>query len=175
MAMGRTSIMLLILTLCACLLPTAHPLVSEVKVLAVFKNSLQDPNNVLQSWDPTVPGLNNPCGWVGVQCNTQYKVQTVNLIYNKLSGQLVPELGLLSDLEYLLLYGNMITGTIPAELGNLKQLYQINLRQNKLSGKIPSSVANLPMLHSADFSDNGALCWEFQPAPPKFMGDYPLC
>ena len=39
--------------------------------LHVFKKSLSDPGNVLQSWDPT---LVNPCTWFHVTCNQDNNV-----------------------------------------------------------------------------------------------------
>lgn len=36
-----------------------------------LKTNLIDPNNVLQSWDPT---LVNPCTWFHVTCNTENSV-----------------------------------------------------------------------------------------------------
>jgi len=36
-----------------------------------LRTNLQDPNNVLQSWDPT---LVNPCTWFHVTCNNDNSV-----------------------------------------------------------------------------------------------------
>lgn len=42
--------------------------------LFALKTNLSDPNNVLQSWDPT---LINPCMWFHVTCNSQNSVARV--------------------------------------------------------------------------------------------------
>lgn len=42
--------------------------------LNALKNSLDDPNNVLSSWDPT---LVNPCTWFHVTCNNDNSVTRV--------------------------------------------------------------------------------------------------
>ncbi|RVW73109.1 Brassinosteroid insensitive 1-associated receptor kinase 1 [Vitis vinifera] len=57
---------------------------AEGDALNALKSNLEDPNNVLQSWNAT---LVNPC-----RCD----LGNVNL-----SGQLVPQLGQLTNLQYL--------------------------------------------------------------------------
>lgn len=42
--------------------------------LNALKTNLADPNNVLQSWDPT---LVNPCTWFHVTCNSDNSVTRV--------------------------------------------------------------------------------------------------
>ncbi|KAL2344564.1 hypothetical protein Fmac_005849 [Flemingia macrophylla] len=64
-----------------------------------LRTNLQDPNNVLQSWDPT---LVNPCTWFHVTCNNDNSVIRVDMGNATLSGQLVPQLGQLKNLQYLL-------------------------------------------------------------------------
>jgi len=39
--------------------------------LSALKASVNDPNNVLQSWDPT---LVNPCTWFHVTCDNDSRV-----------------------------------------------------------------------------------------------------
>ncbi|KAJ0092488.1 hypothetical protein Patl1_26197 [Pistacia atlantica] len=52
--------------------------------------SLSDPDNVLQSWDPT---LVNPCTWFHITCNQDNRVTRVDLGNSNRSGHLVLELG----------------------------------------------------------------------------------
>ncbi|KAL3347618.1 hypothetical protein AABB24_021340 [Solanum stoloniferum] len=112
---------------------------SEGDALNAFKTNVADPNNVLQSWDPT---LVNPCTWLHVTCNSQNSVVRVDLGGANLSGSLVPQLGMLNNLQYF----NSISGAIPSELGNLTKLVSLGLENNKLSGLIPSSLGNLKSL-----------------------------
>mmetsp|Transcript_16936 Transcript_16936/g.22700 ORF Transcript_16936/g.22700 Transcript_16936/m.22700 type:complete len:88 (+) Transcript_16936:145-408(+) len=58
-------------------------------------------------------------------------------------GTIPAELGALSSLETLSLFGNRLTGTIPAELGALSSLETLVLQSNNLSGSMPSDVCNL--------------------------------
>ncbi|WVY93422.1 hypothetical protein V8G54_032510 [Vigna mungo] len=70
----------------------------EGDALNALKSSLLDPNNVLQSWDAT---LVNPCTWFHVTCNSDNSVTRVDLGNADLSGQLVSQLGQLTNLQYL--------------------------------------------------------------------------
>ncbi|XP_028089487.1 BRASSINOSTEROID INSENSITIVE 1-associated receptor kinase 1-like isoform X3 [Camellia sinensis] len=123
---------------------------AEVDALNVLKTNLTDPNNALQSWDAT---LVNPCTWYRVTCNSENSVTRVELGNANLSGQLVPELGLLLNLQYLELYSNNISGRIPIELGNLTSLDR-RLNNNTLSGTIPMSLTTINSLQVLDLSNN---------------------
>ncbi|KAI5079411.1 hypothetical protein GOP47_0004890 [Adiantum capillus-veneris] len=116
---------------------------SEGDALHAFRRSLSDPDNVLQSWDPT---LVNPCTWFHVTCDKDNHVTRVDLGNSNLSGRLVPELGILEHLQYLELYKNKISGELPEELGNLKNLVSLDLYNNSLTGEIPSSLGKLKSL-----------------------------
>ncbi|KAG7636157.1 Protein kinase-like domain superfamily [Arabidopsis thaliana x Arabidopsis arenosa] len=127
---------------------------AEGDALTQLKNSLSsgDPaNNVLQSWDAT---LVTPCTWFHVTCNPENKVTRVDLGNAKLSGKLVPELGQLSNLQYLELYSNNITGEIPEELGDLVELVSLDLYANSISGPIPSSLGKLGKLRFLRLNNN---------------------
>ncbi|CAK9179056.1 unnamed protein product [Ilex paraguariensis] len=117
----------------------------EVDSLYAWKTNLVDPNNALQSWDPT---LDNPCTWSHITCNTESSVSTVDLGNAGLSGTLVPHLGLLPNLQYLNVSGNKLSGTIPRVLDNLTGLISLDLQQNQLSGIIPPTLGNLRRLNS---------------------------
>lgn len=98
---------------------------SEVDALTAWKRVLVDPNNVLQSWDPKV----NPCLWFHVTCDSLNSVIRVDLGNASLSGPLIPQLGDLTNLQYLEVFGNKLSGSIPRELGNLTHLISLDLLQ----------------------------------------------
>ncbi|KAL6297386.1 hypothetical protein ACE6H2_005528 [Prunus campanulata] len=123
----------------------------EGDALNALKSNLVDPNNVLQSWDPT---LVNPCTWFHVTCNSENSVTRVDLGNANLSGQLVSQLGVLSNLQYLELYSNNITGNIPAELGTLTNLVSLDLYLNSLRGTIPDTLAKLEKLRFLRLNNN---------------------
>jgi len=70
----------------------------------------------------------------------------INLGYQGLTGSIPPEIGCLTNLEYLGLYGNDLTGSIPPEIGNLTNLSYLNLSYNQLTGAIPPEIGNLTNL-----------------------------
>ncbi|XP_038988243.1 leucine-rich repeat protein 1-like [Phoenix dactylifera] len=124
---------------------------SEGDALFALRRSLSDPDNVLESWDPT---LVNPCTWFHITCNQDNRVTRVDLGNSNLSGHLVSELGKLQHLQYLELYKNNIRGTIPAELGNLKSLISLDLYNNNISGTIPPTLGKLKSLVFLRLNDN---------------------
>lgn len=123
----------------------------EGDALHSLRTNLNDPNNVLQSWDPT---LVNPCTWFHVTCNNENSVIRVDLGNAALSGLLVPQLGLLKNLQYLELYSNNISGPIPSELGNLTSLVSLDLYLNNFNGPIPSTLGNLAKLRFLRLNNN---------------------
>ncbi|KAK9111116.1 hypothetical protein Scep_018635 [Stephania cephalantha] len=123
----------------------------EGDALHSLRANLNDPNNVLQSWDPT---LVNPCTWFHVTCNNDNSVIRVDLGNAALSGQLVAQLGQLRNLQYLELYSNNISGTIPSDLGNLTSLVSLDLYLNNFSGPIPDSLGKLNKLRFLRLNNN---------------------
>ncbi|CAA3022019.1 Hypothetical predicted protein [Olea europaea subsp. europaea] len=124
---------------------------SEVDALHSWRSKLTDPNNVLQSWDPT---LENPCTWLHITCNSINSVTRVDLGNAGLEGPLVSELGILANLQYLQVQRNKIGGKIPRALGNLTKLVSLGLDQNRLSGSIPETVGNLRLLRFLSLNSN---------------------
>ncbi|KAL8264794.1 hypothetical protein R6Q59_022924 [Mikania micrantha] len=123
----------------------------EGDALNALKLSLDDPNKVMESWDVTLP---NPCTWFHISCNPESSVTRVDLGSAGLSGQLVPELGQLINLQYLELYSNNITGNIPTELGKLNSLVSLDLYSNRLHGNIPNTMGNLKKLRFLRLNNN---------------------
>ncbi|OIW04161.1 hypothetical protein TanjilG_00721 [Lupinus angustifolius] len=126
----------------------------EGDVLYSLKRTLSDPNNMLQTWDPT---LVSPCTWFHVTCNSDNRVTRLELYENNIEGVIPPELGNLTNLVSLGLYNNNISGTIPPSLGNLKSLVFLRLNNNRLTGPIPKELVNLRNLKVLDISNNN-LC-----------------
>ncbi|XP_008222350.1 PREDICTED: somatic embryogenesis receptor kinase 1-like [Prunus mume] len=116
---------------------------SEGDILNAWKTQLTDPNNVLQSWDPT---LINPCTYFHVTCNSENSVTRLDLGNASLSGPLIPELGNLTNLQYLEVFGNRLFGSIPNEIGNLRNLVSLDLYKNNFTGRIPKSFGHLHFL-----------------------------
>ncbi|XP_062197746.1 disease resistance protein BAK6-like [Phragmites australis] len=124
---------------------------TEGDILYAQRLAWKDPNNVLQSWDPT---LVNPCTWFHVTCNNNNSVIRVDLGNAGLSGPLLPNLGGLQNLQYLELYENSLNGTIPATLGNLTNLVSLDLWDNLLTGAIPTSLGAISTLRFLRLYEN---------------------
>ncbi|XP_042009740.1 BRASSINOSTEROID INSENSITIVE 1-associated receptor kinase 1-like isoform X1 [Salvia splendens] len=124
---------------------------AEGDALNALKSNLEDPNNVLQSWESTRA---NPCTWFHVTCDSENSVTRVDLGDANLSGELAPQLGQLSKLQYLELYSNNISGRIPSELGNLTDLVSLDLYRNNLSGPVPGSLGKLQKLRFLRLNNN---------------------
>ena len=93
--------------------------------------------------------------WYGVVTNDDGRVISLTLAYNNLSGEIPAELGSLSNLTKLYLFGNSLSGEIPPELGSLSNLQSLWLDYNGLSGEIPAELGSLSNLVYLDINNNG--------------------
>ncbi|GJN25657.1 hypothetical protein PR202_gb13514 [Eleusine coracana subsp. coracana] len=111
---------------------------TEGDILYAQRMAWQQPIDALESWDPT---LENPCLWE-------------DLGNAGISGPLVPELGDLEKLQYLMLFKNGLNGSIPTTLGNLNNLVSLDLQDNLLSGTIPGSLGAISTLKNMRLHGN---------------------
>ena len=81
--------------------------------------------------------------WYGVTTDDTGRVIDLDLSENQLSGVIPAEIGRLTDLARLSLWGNRLQGEIPPELGNLANLTHVDFTLNQLSGAIPPELGNL--------------------------------
>ena len=93
--------------------------------------------------------------WEGIVVGGQLpRVLSLNLTTAGLTGMIPAELGGLSELRFLHLYGNDLSGEIPSELGRLSYLDTLDLGDNQLAGPIPPELGQLSRLASLDISAN---------------------
>ncbi|MCK5521943.1 MAG: leucine-rich repeat domain-containing protein [Thiomargarita sp.] len=149
-------------------------------LVALYKNTDGDNWSNKSAWLLT----DTPCHWHGVTCgdvddngkkhvtglslysnrlknniplelsDLAANLQTLNLSYNQLGGEIPEELGSLANLETLNLSYNQLGGDIPAALYDLTELETLYLNNNNLTGNLPSELGNLTNLVSLSLSDN---------------------
>jgi hypothetical protein len=97
-----------------------------------------------------------PCDWYGVTCSAD-SVSEISLNKNNLTGALPAEIGDLTNLTELYLYGNGIT-SLPSQIGTLSALEQLNLGHAWLGGNnlttLPSTIGDLESLWNLSLCDN---------------------
>ena len=122
---------------------------SDCRVLLAARDSLA--GSATLNWSANIPVDQ----WEGVALgDTPLRVTGLRLPAKALTGQIPAEIGSLTNLRMLSLWGNQLTGTIPAELGNLANLESLDLSWNQLTGTIPAELGNLANLESLDLGWN---------------------
>ena len=101
------------------------------------------------NWDKDLPIGE----WEGVEV-VDNRVIGLRIANEGMVGTIPSELGSLSSLRTLSLWGNRLKGGIPKELGNLTNLHTLNLNENQLTGEIPTELGSLSELRSLDFASN---------------------
>ncbi|GFP97618.1 probable inactive leucine-rich repeat receptor-like protein kinase at1g66830 [Phtheirospermum japonicum] len=122
----------------------------EKQALLSFKQSLQDPDNLLSSWNDKV----NCCDWRGVICSDLTALEYLNLRDNELSGHLTHQFGEFKSLRILDLSNNSLSGVIPNNIGNLSPLEYLYIDENKLTGNLPESMGQLFNLATLSMEEN---------------------
>ena len=131
--------------------PDEQEKATETKALAALYNATNGAN-----WTNNTNWLSNrPLNeWHGIWTDSNGRVTHLILSDNQLSGGIPPELGDLTNLEWLGLSFNQLSGGIPPELGNLTNLEGLDLWDNQLSGGIPPELGDLTNLQSLNLWDN---------------------
>ena len=97
---------------------------------------------------------NRLSGEIPPELGNMPNLKALHLRNNELNGRIPPELGCLTKLERLELSLNNLSGEIPGELGNLINLRELLLRENELSGEIPLELGNLLKLRVLNLRAN---------------------
>ena len=134
--------------------PTLAPTSDRAALVELYKATNGD------NWKYNTNWLSDkPLGeWDGVTTNSDGRVIELWLGGNQLTGAIPPDLGNLSNLEWLLLYDNQLTGSIPDALGNLSNLEFLILYDNRLTDPLPQSFTSLTALTYFAFDGNAGLC-----------------
>ena len=92
--------------------------------------------------------------WFGVTLANGRVIKLI-LIGNKLTGNLPPAVGNLSELRQLALYDNLgLTGSLPSTISNLANLELLQIERCNFSGSIPNDIGRLRKLLWFHIFDN---------------------
>ena len=107
------------------------------------------------NWNSSLP-ISRWYGVVAAGASSAYRVLSLQLGNNNLTGSIPPELGRLSTLTGLYLNNNNLTGSIPPELGNLSSFFleRLWLYDNNLTGSIPPALGRLSKLTDLRLHNN---------------------
>uniref|UniRef100_A0A2N9I121 Leucine-rich repeat-containing N-terminal plant-type domain-containing protein n=1 Tax=Fagus sylvatica TaxID=28930 RepID=A0A2N9I121_FAGSY len=78
----------------------------------------------------------------------------IDLSCNRLTGEIPPEFGRMSNIRALNLSHNNLSGPIPITFSNLNQIESLDLSSNNLNGKIPPQLTELTFLAVFNVSHN---------------------
>lgn len=164
----KTTIKILLLMLSTFILNTFNPQTTKAQchiddwnaLEALYDSTLGDFWFNRTGWDAMINGLNNPpancnlANLYGVTLDGNGRVEILNLISNRLDGNIPPEIDGLSNLIELNLSYNQLEGNIPIQLSSLSKLKILNLDSNELTGNIPAQLSNLSFLEEIWLRNN---------------------
>lgn len=99
---------------------------------------------------------NNLKGHIPKEISEFNKLIQLALSNNKLCDSIPKAIGLLYDLEILLLSDNNIEGKVPESICNLTKLWQLRLENNRLTGELPKDMGNMTALEIFDIGTYSA-------------------
>ena len=127
------------------------PRTADRDVLVTLYNKTGGPEwNKQENW-LSESSLNT---WRGILTDAEGYVTEIFLPWNNMTDSIPPELGDLSRLEVLSIYGNELTGRIPPELGKLKKVRELSLSGNELEGPIPPEIGGMVSVDTMWLSGN---------------------
>ena len=132
--------------------PAGNPgLVSDCETLLSMRGTLD--GDLILDW-----GRERPIGnWEGIRVEGS-PPRVTELVFigdlEDLTGTILPELGNLSELRYLVLIGNRLGDSIPPELGRLQNLEYLSLAHNRLTGEVPPELSSLGSLRKLELSQD---------------------
>ena len=124
-----------------------HGIVHDCEALLASRDTLSVDQSL--NWDEDLP-IDE---WKGVEL-ADGRVVGLRMSSEGIVGTIPSELGNLSNLQELSLWGNRLTGGIPKELGSLANLRSLSLSRNQLTGGIPEELGSLSNLQSLNLYGN---------------------
>ncbi|XP_024981703.1 probably inactive leucine-rich repeat receptor-like protein kinase At5g48380 [Cynara cardunculus var. scolymus] len=130
---------------------------SDINCLRSFIHSVQDPENVLSTWDFTNRTEGFICRFTGVDCwhPDESKVLNIRLPDMGLKGTFPLGLQNCTSMTGLDLSSNHLSGTLPANISRIIPLVTtLDLSSNNFSGPIPMMLSNCTYLNSLILDNN---------------------
>ncbi|KAK4492156.1 hypothetical protein RD792_002953 [Penstemon davidsonii] len=135
----------------------SHAAQRDVDCLRSLTESLQDPNNSLNTWDFSNTTEGSICRFTGVDCwhPDENKVLNIRLVDMGLRGEFPLGLSGCSSMTGLDLSSNHISGQIPNNISKVVgYLTSLDLSNNRFSGEIPADLANCTYLNILKLDHN---------------------
>ncbi|XVE63998.1 hypothetical protein DITRI_Ditri07aG0065800 [Diplodiscus trichospermus] len=93
-------------------------------------------------------------GTIPVEIGSLSNIMALELFGNELNGSIPPTIGMLKNVQGLFLDGNKLQGSIPYNVCRLEKLSELSMSGNMLHGPIPTCLGNLTSLRSLNLSSN---------------------
>lgn len=133
---------------------------SDESVLMELKNSLLDPSGLLSSWNSS---SHHCSSWVGVSCDSSYRVSSLNISGNGAQGK--DRLFLCADSAQFPIYGygvrrncagsgGRLVGKLLSLVAKLTELRILALPFNGLYGQLPAEIWGMEKLEVLDLEGN---------------------
>ncbi|KAJ0765471.1 putative protein kinase RLK-Pelle-LRR-Xa family [Helianthus annuus] len=138
---------------------------TDINCLKSFKESIEDPDNLLSNWDFNNNTEGFICKFTGIECwhPDESKVLNIRLADMGLKGMLPPGLENCTSMTGLDLSNNHLFGSLPANITKVFGLLTtLDLSSNNFSGQIPASFVNCSYLNVIKLDNN------------RFSGQIPL-
>ncbi|GKD49128.1 pollen-specific leucine-rich repeat extensin-like protein 3, partial [Tanacetum coccineum] len=129
-----------------------------------------DPGNMLSNWEG-----DDVCSYNGIFCEKApdnpnvLTVAGIDLNHGDIAGQLVPHLGLLTDLSVFHINSNRFCGIVPESFSRLAILHEFDISNNRFVGPFPNVVLEMAKLKYLDIRYNN-----FEGALPSKLFDKDL-
>ncbi|KAD6796665.1 hypothetical protein E3N88_07561 [Mikania micrantha] len=145
------------LIILACFAASSCAVRTDIDCLRSIKESLEDPEQLLSSWDFNNSTEGFICRFTGVECwhPDESRVLNIDLSDMGLGGSFPIGIRSCTSLTGLDLSGNKLTGQIPYNVADVVPfLTTLDLSNNNLSGSIPPSIANISLINVLRLDNN---------------------
>ncbi|XP_021650482.2 probably inactive leucine-rich repeat receptor-like protein kinase At5g48380 isoform X2 [Hevea brasiliensis] len=127
---------------------------TDIECLQSIKQSLQDPNNYLISWNFNNNTEGFICRFTGIDCwhPDENKVINIRLSDMGLKGNFPRGIQKCTSLTGLDFSSNRLSGSIPSDISNFLNI--LKLDNNRLTGSIPLQLGQLPRMKTFSVANN---------------------